>query len=167
MAATYQVELERDDTGWWIAHVPSVPGAHTQGRSIAQAMNRIREALGLWVDDAEGAELAPVFHLSPPTQAQVKRALMTRERADRVQQEAVIVLRKTIGELTKREDLSIRDVAMLLKLSPARVDQLKPRPRLEVRSAARSSPSKKAVARRKPAAKKAGSKKRKRVKIPS
>jgi predicted RNase H-like HicB family nuclease len=47
MASTYQVELERDERGWWAASVPAVPGAHTQGRSIAQAMNRIREALSL------------------------------------------------------------------------------------------------------------------------
>ena len=51
MAATYHVELERDERGWWIASVPAVPGAHTQGRSIDQAMKRIREALSIarWV----------------------------------------------------------------------------------------------------------------------
>jgi predicted RNase H-like HicB family nuclease len=161
MAAKYQVELERDDRGWWIARVPSVPGAHTQGRSIAQALNRIREALALWVDDAERAEVIAVFRLPAPTWATVKRALTTRERADRVQQEAAIVLRQTIGDLIKREDLSTRDVAMLLELSPARVDQLKPAVGVQARSAAGSLSSKKAVARRKTVAKKATSKKKK------
>ena len=63
MGATYQVELARDKGGWWVASVPAVPGAHTQGRSIAEAKNRIREALSLWVDDARQAELRPVIHL--------------------------------------------------------------------------------------------------------
>ncbi|CAN5754595.1 hypothetical protein BH18ACT17_BH18ACT17_13970 [soil metagenome] len=41
MAATYEVRLTRDESGVWLAKVPSVPGCHTHGRSIEQAMNRI------------------------------------------------------------------------------------------------------------------------------
>jgi len=126
MAATYQVELERDDGGWWVAAVPAVPSAHTQGRSIVQAMNRMREALSLWVDDADRAELRPVIHLPAATRASVRRALSARERVERAEEEAFGVLRDTILELTQRENLSTRDVAALLELSPSRVDQLKP-----------------------------------------
>jgi predicted RNase H-like HicB family nuclease len=125
MAATYQVELERDERGWWVASVPAVPRAHTQGRSIAQAMNRIREALSLWVTGAEQATLVPAIHLPAAVQATVRRATAVRERAKRAEDEALVVLRDSIRELTQQNSLSTRDVAVLLKLSPARVDQLK------------------------------------------
>src|SRR5438045_9467194 len=54
---TYRVEIERDSAGIWVASVPSVPGAHTQGRTIDQARRRIREGISLWVGDADGARL--------------------------------------------------------------------------------------------------------------
>lgn len=126
MAATYQVELERDERGWWVAWVPAVPGAHTQGRSIAQAMNRIREALSLWVAGAERANLLHNAHLPAAARAMVRRAASARERAERAEEEASAVLRDSIRELTERESLSTRDIATLLDLSPSRVDQLKP-----------------------------------------
>lgn len=125
MATTYQVELERDESGWWVASVPRVPGAHTQGRSIEQAMNRIREALALWVRDADQAELRPLVHLPAAARATVNRALGARERAERAQEEAAGILGKSIADLTQGEDLSVRDVAALLQISPARVGQLK------------------------------------------
>jgi predicted RNase H-like HicB family nuclease len=125
MAATYQVELERDERGWWVASVPAVPGAHTQGRSIAQAMKRIREALSLWVTGAEQADLVPTVHLTASMRATLRRATAARERAQRAEDEASGVLRDTVRELTRQESLSTRDVAVLLELSPSRVDQLK------------------------------------------
>ncbi len=125
MGATYRVELERDRGGWWVASVPAVPGAQTQGRSIAQAMNRIREALSLWVVDAQQAELSPVVHLPASARASVRRAMSARERAERAEEDAAGVVRDSIRELTQRENLSTRDVAALLELSSSRVDQLK------------------------------------------
>jgi predicted RNase H-like HicB family nuclease len=125
MAETYQVDLERDEQGWWVASVPAVPGAHTQGRSIAQAMNRIREALSVWVTGAESADLVSAVHLPASARTAVRRAATARERAQRAEDEASGVLRDTIDELTRQESLSTRDVAVLLELSPSRVDQLK------------------------------------------
>lgn len=125
MAAAYRVELERDERGRWVASVPAVPGAHTQGRSIAQAMNRIREALSLWVPGAERASLVPAIHLPAAARATVRRATTARRRAGRAEEEASGALEDAIHELRERESLSTRDIAILLELSPARVDQLK------------------------------------------
>lgn len=125
MASTYHVVLERDERGWWVASVPAVPGAHTQGRSIAQAMNRTREALSLWVSGVEHAELIPHVRLPVSARATVRRAVSARVRAERAEQEAAGVLRDSVRELTRRENLSTRDVAALLELSPSRIDQLK------------------------------------------
>jgi predicted RNase H-like HicB family nuclease len=127
MAATYRVELERDRTGWWVATVPKVAGAHTQGRSIEQAMNRIREALGLWIEDANEAELMPDIHLPASVRSRVDRALVARRRARRMDEEASRATLDAITNLTDHQAMSVRDVATLLELSPARVGQLRPR----------------------------------------
>ena len=51
----HTVRYERDERGFWVADVVGISGCHSQGRSIAQARARIREALGLFVEDAEAA----------------------------------------------------------------------------------------------------------------
>src|SRR5436309_356773 len=62
-ASKYRVIFERDESGAWIARVPSVRGCHTHGRTLEQARRRLREALGLWVDDADTAELVEDIRL--------------------------------------------------------------------------------------------------------
>jgi predicted RNase H-like HicB family nuclease len=47
---SYVVRYERDADDWWFAEVKDVPGCHTQGRTIEQARERIREALQAWFD---------------------------------------------------------------------------------------------------------------------
>ena len=42
---TFEVLFEEDETGWFTASVPALPGCHTQGRTLAQAKQRIQEAL--------------------------------------------------------------------------------------------------------------------------
>ncbi len=51
--STYTVRYERDEDGTWLASIPSIQGCHTWGESIPQARERIQEAAGLFVDDAE------------------------------------------------------------------------------------------------------------------
>ena len=54
---TYHVAYERDDSGWWVALIREVRGCHSQGRTIDEARRRVREALGLFIeDDAVSAE---------------------------------------------------------------------------------------------------------------
>jgi predicted RNase H-like HicB family nuclease len=52
---SYEVNYQRDEMGWWVASVPTVQGCHTQGRTIEETRRRIREALSLFVEDAERA----------------------------------------------------------------------------------------------------------------
>jgi predicted RNase H-like HicB family nuclease len=68
--------------------VPEVPGCHTYGRSLRQARERIREALGLWVDDADRAELVPDIRLPRKAQAAVRRAKSARTLVARHQRRA-------------------------------------------------------------------------------
>jgi predicted RNase H-like HicB family nuclease len=46
----YNVILERDSEGYYVASVPELPGCHTQARSLDKLMVRIREAIELCVE---------------------------------------------------------------------------------------------------------------------
>ena len=45
----YDVVVERDSEGFYVATVPALPGCHTQARSRDELMERIREAIELCV----------------------------------------------------------------------------------------------------------------------
>jgi predicted RNase H-like HicB family nuclease len=121
---SYEVELERDESGAWLARVPSVPGCHTHGRSLRQAKNRIREALSLWVDDADQAELTFRYRLPSATQSELRRFRIARERATAVQREARLATYRAVRYLDGELGLSVRDIGELLGLSHQRVQQL-------------------------------------------
>jgi predicted RNase H-like HicB family nuclease len=46
----YDVVVERDSEGFYIASVPALPGCHTQARSLDELMERIREAIELCLE---------------------------------------------------------------------------------------------------------------------
>ncbi|MBI4736549.1 MAG: type II toxin-antitoxin system HicB family antitoxin [candidate division NC10 bacterium] len=61
----FTVVLERDEDGLYVASIPALAGCHTQGRSLDQAMRRIREAAELWLEvhrERRGGSL-PTFDL--------------------------------------------------------------------------------------------------------
>lgn len=41
----FTVLIEKDEKGWYIASVPDIPGCYTQGRTIEQVIERIKEAV--------------------------------------------------------------------------------------------------------------------------
>jgi predicted RNase H-like HicB family nuclease len=43
----FDVVIERDEEGYYIASVPQLPGCHTQARSLDEVTERIREAVEL------------------------------------------------------------------------------------------------------------------------
>ena len=50
MAREFTVVIERDDEGILVASVPSLPGCHTQARSMDELLDRIREAIQLCLE---------------------------------------------------------------------------------------------------------------------
>jgi predicted RNase H-like HicB family nuclease len=50
MRKEYDVVIERDEAGFYVASVPSLPGCHTQARSLDKLMERIREAIDLCLE---------------------------------------------------------------------------------------------------------------------
>lgn len=121
---TYRVVLDRDESGAWLARMPDVPGCHTYGRTLQQARRRIREAFGLWVEDADHAELKFDVRLPAEVRREVTRAHTARERSAQAQQQASEALSSAARDLTGRFGISLRDAAELLGLSHQRVQQL-------------------------------------------
>jgi predicted RNase H-like HicB family nuclease len=46
----FNVVVERDEDGYYVASVPELPGCHTQARSLDTLMERIREAIALCLE---------------------------------------------------------------------------------------------------------------------
>jgi predicted RNase H-like HicB family nuclease len=46
----FDVVIERDEDGYYVASVPQIPGCHTQARSLDEVMQRIREATELCLE---------------------------------------------------------------------------------------------------------------------
>jgi predicted RNase H-like HicB family nuclease len=123
MASTYKVILERDAGTWWVTSVASVPGCHTQGKTIDQALRRIREALSLWVDDARDADLVPEVRLPGDAKAALARTRRARARAAEAQEVAQRQLAASVRTLVTL-GISTRDAARLLGISGQRVQQV-------------------------------------------
>src|SRR5437660_446416 len=47
----YTVVLEQEEDGGYVASVPALPGCVSQGDTRAEALNNIREAIELYVED--------------------------------------------------------------------------------------------------------------------
>ena len=56
MTGEFSVVVERDEDGFYVASVPSLPGCHTQAKSLDQLMVRIREAIALHIEDMPDGE---------------------------------------------------------------------------------------------------------------
>ena len=52
----FVVLIEQDSEGWFIAKVPDIQGCHTQGKTISQVLERIKEAIRVCLE-AEKIEL--------------------------------------------------------------------------------------------------------------
>jgi predicted RNase H-like HicB family nuclease len=52
----FDVVILEDETGGYIGHVPSLPGCHTQGDTIEELLNNIKEAISLYVETLDQDE---------------------------------------------------------------------------------------------------------------
>lgn len=60
MKRQFNVIIERDSEGYYVASVPELTGCHTQAKSLDELMERVREAIRLCLEvkgeDVEGSE---------------------------------------------------------------------------------------------------------------
>jgi len=114
----YRVVYELDESGHWIATVPRAKGCHSYGRSLSEARSRVREALGLFVDDAARAQLTDEIRLPAEMRRLVVSFRVARDRAERERKLADTAARRLAARLSRR------DAAELLDISHQRVQQL-------------------------------------------
>ena len=67
MTREFDVVVERDGSGYYVASVPALRGCHTQAKSLGKLMSRIQEAIELCLEvegePAEGLEFVGVQRL--------------------------------------------------------------------------------------------------------
>jgi predicted RNase H-like HicB family nuclease len=70
MSHEFSVVIERDAEGTYVASVPTLPGCHTQARSLDELMDRVREAIALCLEvkaaETSGLEFIGVQRVSVP-----------------------------------------------------------------------------------------------------
>ena len=59
MATEFNVVIERDSEGLYVASVPAVPGCHTQASTREELLSRVREAIALHLEDM-GEDIEPL-----------------------------------------------------------------------------------------------------------
>jgi predicted RNase H-like HicB family nuclease len=64
----FNVVIERDADGYFVASVPGLQGCHTQAKSLDALMKRVREAIALCLeeqgDSGSGFEFVGVQHVA-------------------------------------------------------------------------------------------------------
>jgi len=51
MTTDFDVVVERDAEGYYVASVPALQGCHTQARSLDELMDRVREVIVLCLEE--------------------------------------------------------------------------------------------------------------------
>jgi len=59
----FQVIIEQDEDGWYIADVPALEGCHSQGRTFEEALANVREVIAMCVQEMreEGKPIEPHY----------------------------------------------------------------------------------------------------------
>ena len=120
---TYKVVFERED-GWWTVSVPSVRGCHTQGKNLDQARLRIREALDLWVDDADSAVFDEDIRLPNYVQIALDGLCEANEDLEKSMETAVKRSTKAAKVMVLQANYSLADAGVLMDLTRQRVQQI-------------------------------------------
>ena len=60
MNGVYTIVIEKDEEGYFVGHAPALPGCHTQAGSIDQLMERMAEAITLWLEVEKENETSPL-----------------------------------------------------------------------------------------------------------
>lgn len=63
----FKVIIEQDEDGWFVADVPELPGCHTQGKTLEQVRERIKEAIELVLESDVEAKKSKLSSPQPHT----------------------------------------------------------------------------------------------------
>lgn len=120
--STYTVNVEWDETGWWVVTVVGVPGAVTQVKRLDQVPADAAEVIE--IQTGQPPEDITIEYTLPDLLADdARRARELRAEADRLGTAAAEVAAQTVRKL-RRTGLSQRDTGVLVGLSHQRVQQI-------------------------------------------
>ncbi len=109
----------------WLVELAEDAQIHTYGRTLAAARAAMHQAASLWARvDPDDLELTDDIALPPPAQEAINAARQRRQQAETARDEAVSLSREAARYLVGELDLTVRDAADLLALSPSRISQL-------------------------------------------
>jgi predicted RNase H-like HicB family nuclease len=121
---TYTARLERETDGRWTVELEEERRVHTWGKTVEQALTRMREAAALWFEaDEDEIELVPHPVLPKATGRSVEQARQARAQARNADRLALEQTKRAAAALTGR-GISMRDAAAILGISHQRVHQL-------------------------------------------
>ena len=60
MKNVYTVLIEKDEGGYYVGSIPALPGCHSQARSVDQLMERMEEAIALWLEVEQETDPSPL-----------------------------------------------------------------------------------------------------------
>ena len=133
---TYVAEVERDESGNWIASVPALRGVHTHARTLASLRGYLRDAIALWLEvgltdagekdphvERDGIAVELQVKLPASARRATDSARRRRERARSAEAEAATATRDAAQALVD-SGLPHRDAAELRGRAPPRVHQL-------------------------------------------
>ena len=60
MKNEYTILIEKDEDGYYVGSIPALPGCHSQARSVDQLMERMEEAIALWLEVEQDTDPSPL-----------------------------------------------------------------------------------------------------------
>lgn len=61
MAQEFYVIVERDEDGVYVGEVTQLPGCYSQGQTLDELMQNMREVIALCLEDLNGFDILPEF----------------------------------------------------------------------------------------------------------
>ncbi len=61
MAQEFYVVVERDEDGVYVGEVTQLPGCYSQGQTLDELMQNMREVIALCLEDLNGFDILPEF----------------------------------------------------------------------------------------------------------
>ena len=120
----YRAVVRRDEDGYWFADFPDIPGCHTQAKTREHLRVRMRDALDLFVPDADTATITedlrlPGHHLTKL----VRKSGELRSRAQDLDRQSRAATSEAANALIS-SGFSLRAAAEVLGISYQRVHQV-------------------------------------------
>ena len=122
----YTVVVEQDEEGWFLATVPCLPGCHTQGKTLEETRQRIREAIAAFVTLEQGNQ--PTDALKEELKKWVAKEIGALARPDDIRFTDVLpktrsgkIMRRLLRELATSGDVkgdvtTLEDLSVIAKL---------------------------------------------------